>query len=102
MITPGQSEILSHTVKNGRFVTLDEDVLAMASAGLLRDHGPQALAGGAHFLTTTFMGRTKLSEFRDSLPRPKPLTRAQRRYQDFLELDCGLRFIEWLKLKRAR
>lgn len=35
------------------------------------------------------------------IPKPKPLSRSKKRYQEFLHADSGLTFIEWLKSKSS-
>lgn len=70
MITNRESDVLLHASSNGRYVTTEPDVIAMGEAGLLFDHGPQALAGGAHYLVTTPRGRAALNEWKAAQPKP--------------------------------
>ncbi len=103
MITKQQYEVLRHTSQNGRYVTDEAAVLEMAAAGLLRDHGPQALAGGMHYLVTTMKGREAICEYEATLPKPKPLSRRKqlakermRRYREYGDGFRGFReFLAW-------
>lgn len=101
-LTAREADVLAHTASNGRYVTDEAAVIEMGKAGLLQDHGPQNLAAGMHYLTMTHLGRMMLMQWRDAQPKPKPLTKAQLRYRDFLDVDCGLTFIEWLRGRRGR
>lgn len=100
MVTQEQAEVLAHSVRNSRFVTDDPDVLMMAESGLLHDHGAISWTGGMHCLTITRKGRESLAEWRESQPKPKPSTRSQRRYSEWLEVSDfrpDLTFGKWLK-----
>jgi hypothetical protein len=46
-------DVLLHTQRTGRYVTDEQFVIEMAAKGLLKDYGPQRLAGGMHYLTIT-------------------------------------------------
>lgn len=70
MITNEQADVLAHTALNGRYVTGEPAVIAMAEAGLLRDHGAQRLAGGMHYLVVTEKGRDALRDWRAMQPPP--------------------------------
>jgi hypothetical protein len=80
MITNAQADVLSHTSNNGRYVGEGHALMELAKLGLLRDHGPQALAGGAHYLTMTPKGREALNEWRAAQPKAK---KARRRSEQF-------------------
>lgn len=102
MITPFEYEVLRHASDNGRYVTGDKAVLAMAEAGLLRDYGPQALAAGDHYLTTSAKGRAALSEYRASLPKPAPAkqrrcSEAFRSWRQYAEANGRCGFSDFLK-----
>lgn len=105
-LTQDAADILLHTSTNGRYVVGPESanefalIQRMVEAGLLEDCGPQRIAGGAHLFYTTPGGRRVLADYQAALPKPKPLTNAQRRYRDFLDADSGLTFIEWLRCRR--
>lgn len=102
MISDYVASILSHTSDNGRFVTDEKRVLEIAEAGLLFDHGPQALAGGAHYLTTTMAGRQALSEWRAAQPKPpkpkrRPQTRQFEAWRSYCEAFRRVPFGEFLR-----
>lgn len=82
MITNREADVLAHTAHNGRYVTDEADVIAMAAAGLLRDHGAQALAGGMHYLVITERGRDALRDWRAMQP-PPPKSKRRRRTEIF-------------------
>jgi hypothetical protein len=98
-LSPEQLDILVHTSRTGRYVS-DEcaPLVELVNGGLLFDYGPQKLAGGMHYFTLTTAGSEALAAHRATLPKPKPLTRAQRRYREFLS-SGGIhgRFGDWLK-----
>lgn len=99
MITKFEYEVLAHCSDNGRYVTDEPTVIAMGERGLLRDHGPQALAGGAHYLVTTPSGRAALSEYRTAMPKLKPKRRSEqfeswRTYRDVVK---RISFSDFLK-----
>lgn len=66
--------------------------------GWMADHGAQKMMGGMHYYTVTDEGHAIV---RLHAPLKKKLTAAQERYRAWLRADCGLRFGEWLKLKRC-
>jgi len=78
-----EADILLHTSTNGRFVTDEARVIALAGRGLLFDHGPQALAGGAHYLVTTAKGRAALGAWKAVQPRPVVRKVRRRRSEQF-------------------
>lgn len=107
MITNEQQAILRHTSNTGRYLTggTSRDFVVcqeLAAAGLLRDHGPQRLADGDHYYTTTAKGREALNEWQATQPKPKPLTRSQKRYRHFLSLDFMGSFREYLACKYCK
>jgi len=60
-----QADILQHTSRTGRYCSDEEpDLIALASRGLLHDHGAQAIAGGMHYYTPTPAGRAALNAHR--------------------------------------
>lgn len=71
MITSHQASVLAHTDSTGRYCTDDPVVIAMGEAGLLRDFGPQEIAGGMHYFWMTGKGRAALAEWRAAQPKPK-------------------------------
>lgn len=77
MITNAVADVLAHASNTGRYVGEGHALMEIARAGLLHDHGPQALAGGAHYLTMSVKGREALSEWRAAQPKPpKPKRRS--------------------------
>lgn len=101
MITQFEAEVLSHTSKNGRYVTDEARVLEMAVAGLLRDFGQQALAGGAHYLEMAPNGRAAFSEWLTGQPKPKFVRRrvspAFEGWRTYRELYRRISFSEFWK-----
>ena len=100
-ITNRQADVLAHTALNGRYVTGEADVIAMGPAGLLRDHGPQQIAGGMHYLTITERGRDALRDWRAvQPPAPKPRRRRRRAafeaWTTYCEAFCRIPFREFL------
>ena len=39
---------------------------------------------------------------KENSPKPRKLTRSQRRYRDWLRADCGVSFGQWLKYRSAK
>jgi len=73
----------------------DPDIDALIAAGLMADRGSMGeLTDGMHVYMVTDAGKVVM---REQSPPPPRLTRSQRRYQAFLDNDCGLTFREWLK-----
>jgi hypothetical protein len=68
--------------------------MALVDAGLMQLHPPSALTGGDDCFTVTEKGRAYAIEH---APKPPKLTRSQRRYEAYLDADCGMTFGEWLK-----
>jgi hypothetical protein len=99
-LTPEEASILAHTSTNGRYVGEGHALMALAARGLLHDHGPQTLAGGAHYLTTTMEGRDALNEWREAQPKPpKPKRRSKHfeAWRSYCEANGSLKFSEFLK-----
>lgn len=69
---------------------------ALVSEGLMHRFVGNAVTGGDDCFKVTDAGRAYVAEHS---PKPPKLTRSQRRYEDFLAADCGMRFGEWLKLQ---
>ena len=66
----------------------------LVAAGLMVQHPPSALTGGADLFAVTDAGRAYVLEHS---PKRPALTRAQARYEAWIREDCGLRFGEWLR-----
>jgi|GEM_PF-2797792 len=95
-ITQEEVDILKHALSTGRYLASDRRGLALAQRGFLRDYGPQRLANGDHYFTITMAGRVALQEHQAAMPKPKPLTRSQQRYRDWLRYGFGT-FGEWIR-----
>ena len=67
---------------------------ALVECGYMQDGGPQRMSGGNHVFRVTEEG---IRQMRANSPKPPRLTPGQRRYQEFLDADCGMTFIEFLK-----
>lgn len=101
-LTAWEADILSHASQNGRFVTGEQRVIDLAGRGLLYDHGPQPLAGGAHYLVTTLRGREALSAWRAAQPKPKAPKRPRqsrqfRAWMNYCDANGRYGFAEFLK-----
>jgi hypothetical protein len=70
------------------------DCAELVGLGLMEDHGVQPAMGGDHYFTVTDAGRTVVL---DNKPGAKRATRAQQQYQDFLNFDGSLTFIQYLR-----
>lgn len=70
--------------------------MALVEAGLMRRRHGNEITGGDDVFHVTDAGRLYVTQHS---PNPPKLTRSQRRYEDFLDADCGLPFGEWLKTK---
>ena len=69
-------------------------------AGRMERHEPRAVFGGGHCFTVTDAGKAYV---RDHSPKPPKLTRAQKRYRDWLDSGSavsGMKFGDWLKGER--
>ena len=70
----------------------------LVAIGMMEDTGPLFLAVGMHLFMVSEQGRKYVDE---NAPKPEKLTRGQRRYREFLELDMGLTFKEFLMIKKG-
>jgi hypothetical protein len=115
MVDAAQLHILQHSIgadQHGRIVrgggrnhfvtgkgsTDHPHCIALVAAGLMRRRAGSAISGGDDIFHVTEAGKRHVAEH--SSPPPK-LTRSQRRYEDFLASDSGMRFGEWLRMKGA-
>jgi hypothetical protein len=71
----------------------------LCGLGLMEDCGPHSSLGGMHIFLVTEKGVREMS---DHSPKPPKLTRPQKKYQDFLMADTGIRFSDWIKIKRSQ
>lgn len=98
-LTTEEAGILAHTSNTGRYVGEGHALMALASRGLLCDHGAQELAGGAHYLTMSSAGREALNEWRAAQPPPPKVRRQSksfRAWRDYCEANGRLSFPEFL------
>lgn len=87
-----------------RFVTGEGSIdhpLCMELVGLghMTQIANVKLFGGSDCFTVTQAG--KIAAVANS-PKPPKLTKGQQRYQDYLDADCSMTFIEYLKYRDAR
>lgn len=71
-----------------------DTLLDLVSRGLMTRSPGSSITGWDDCFTVTEAGRAYVAEHS---PKPPKLTRAQRRYRDFIAADCGLSFCEWLQ-----
>lgn len=71
------------------------------AAGRMVRHGPSDLFGGgqSYCFVVTDAGKRYVKE---QSPSPPRLTRSQKRYREYLLMDSGLKFGEWLRSEWAR
>ena len=111
-MTPAHLHILQHSLgldKHGqgrsyrnRFVTTPESndgqaCVSLVARGLMRDHGPQTLAGGMHCYTVSPNGVDHVALHS---PPPPKLNRSQLRYRAFLNADSGQTFAQFIGATR--
>jgi hypothetical protein len=70
--------------------------MALVSAGLMTVRPGNALSGGDDVFHVTDAGKAAVVQHS---PAPPKLTRSQQNYQDWLNYDSGLSFIEYMKMK---
>ena len=68
--------------------------MALVDAGLMTRCASSPMTGGDDGFLVTDAGRAWMAE---NSPAPPKLTRSQQRYQDYLNADCGLSFIEYCR-----
>lgn len=90
--------------RRNHFVTSpkDKDGLLcqeLVAAGWMIDHGPAVITGSDNLYQVTEEGRAVVLLHK---PIPPRMTPSKRRYQQFLDADCGRPFREWLGIKRKR
>lgn len=74
--------------------------MALTERGLMkRWDGATLQFGGDDFFRVTDAGRAYVAEHS---PAPPKLTRSQRRYQRWIDAECGMTFREWLGTSYAR
>ena len=72
--------------------------LELVAMGLMRQTVGNSITGGDDVFRVTDAGRQFVAS---NSPTPPKLTSGQKRYQEFLDADSGLKFGEWLKSRRA-
>lgn len=98
-----EADVLLHTSQTGRYVTDEAAVITMAARGLLRNHGPQALAGGMHYFTMSSKGREALNWLEANacrFPQPKPKRKPSRAFEcwrNFRDMGYCCSFSEFWK-----
>ena len=68
--------------------------MAHVEAGRMVRSEPREIFGGDYCFQVTEEGKAHV---REKSPEPTKLTRAQKRYREWLRADCGMEFGEWLK-----
>lgn len=79
------------------FVAGGDDVVKcreLVTLGYMREYRPSDLSGGCPVFAVIEAGRDAVKA---ESPKPKKLTRSQRRYREFLDNDGMMKFGEWLK-----
>lgn len=104
----GQLGILQHALGVDQFglgesyrnhyVGGEEDCRELVALGYMVERAASELTGGDPLFLVTEAGKAAV---RAESPKPPKLTPAQRRYRDFLDADCGMKFGEWLKYRRS-
>ncbi|MGC4409596.1 hypothetical protein D4A92_19815 [Rhizobium rosettiformans] len=72
------------------------DCMALVRVGLMTVRTGNALSGGDEVFRVTDAGKAAVAEHS---PSPPKLTRSQQNYQDWLNYDSSLSFIEYVKMK---
>ena len=75
------------------------DCMELVEAGFMTRRANIEMYGGDDFFRVTEAG--KLAMLQHS-PQPPKLTKGQQRYQDYLDADCSMTFMEYLKYRDAR
>lgn len=75
------------------------DLLALVAARMMTRRAGSQLTGGGDVFHVTEAGKAAVGKFS---PPPPKITRSQRRYEAFLDADCGLTFGDWLKAGGGR
>lgn len=108
-ISATQLQILQHSLGvnqygqgeryRNRFITgegsIDHpDCMALVNAGLMAKGRPSCLTGGDDLF---FVLEAGIQHVLTHSPKPPPKTRAQQRYQDYLNADSDMSFGDWMK-----
>ncbi len=73
------------------------DCEALVALGLMESAGPIDIWSGLTLYRVTPAGKSAMLE---QSPSPPKRSRSQQNYIDFLNADCGLTFIEYLKSRK--
>ncbi|ASY56454.1 hypothetical protein SS05631_c15180 [Sinorhizobium sp. CCBAU 05631] len=72
------------------------DCMALVELGFMTVRSGSALSGGDDIFRVTDAGRAAVIA---NSPEPPKISRSKQRYLDYLEADCSMSFIDWLKWK---
>ncbi|MDP9630038.1 UNVERIFIED_ORG: hypothetical protein J2W85_002099 [Ensifer adhaerens] len=75
------------------------DCMELVEAGFMTRRATIEMYGGDDFFRVTEEGKLAMLQYS---PQPPKLTKGQQRYQDYLDADCSMTFIEYLKYRDAR
>lgn len=75
-----------------------DDCIALVADGLMVERPPRELFGGDSCFVVTQAGKEAV---RRESPKPPKLTRSQKRYREWLRIDNGVKFGDWLKGARS-
>ncbi|RVI16114.1 hypothetical protein CN200_16335 [Sinorhizobium meliloti] len=75
------------------------DCMELVEAGFMTRRANIEIYGGMDFFCVTEAGKAAMLQHS---PQPPKLTKGQQRYQDYLDADCSMSFIEYLKYRDAR
>jgi hypothetical protein len=76
--------------------------LELVSLGLMSNTGPVEWCGGMNLFRVTAGGKEQMRRQSPQPPPEKKLTRAERRYLDYIRADSGVSFREWMVFQNAR
>ncbi|MDM9619109.1 hypothetical protein [Rhizobium sp. S96] len=102
--TLGLDQYARGTFYRNHFVTGEgskdhDDCIALVEAGFMRVRKDHPLSGGDHVFWVTDAGKIAVVENSPAPPKKPILSRAKQTYQDWLEQDCCMPFIEYAKWK---
>lgn len=113
-MNPKQLHILQHslgldqygrgTFYRNHFVTGEgskdhADCMSLVDLGFMSVRRNHPLSGGADCFWVTEEGKRAVA---DERPAPPKLTKGQKRYRDYLDADCSMSFIEYLRYRGRR
>lgn len=75
------------------------DCMELVEAGFMTRRANIEMYGGMDFFRVTEAGKAAMIQ---QSPQPPKLTKGQQRYRDYLDADCSMTFIEYLKYRDAR